>query len=145
MTPEFFAAFFKKRQAIFATELDFINCAELHLNENNIGNYFGENMYISRHGYISPVWSRELTLQLMKTASEENWRPVVHDCSNRTKFARDLNLRAHEGGWFGASNYACEFPRIPFAAFLPVLSDDTFPFVEEEELPKGYRPGDMLL
>jgi len=145
MTPELYQAFLKKKQAILDTGLDFINCAELHLNPNNLDNYAGENLYISRHGYISPVWSRELTLQLMKTASEENWRPVVHDCSNRTKFARDLNLRAHEGGWFGASNYACEFPRIPFAAFLPVLSDDTFPFVEEEELPKGYRPGDMLL
>ena len=145
MTPELYQAFMRKKQAILATGLDFINCAELHLNPNNLDNYAGENLYISRHGYISPVWSRELTLQLMKTASEENWRPVVHDCSNRTKFARDLNLRAHEGGWFGASNYACEFPRVPFAAFLPVLCDDAFSFVEEEELPKGYRPGDMLL
>ena len=39
MTPEFFAGFFKKKEAIFATKLDFINCAELHLNENNINNY----------------------------------------------------------------------------------------------------------
>ena len=70
---------------------------------------------------------------------------VVHDCSNDTKFARDLNLRAKEGGWFGQSSYGCEFDRIPFAAFLPVLEDETFPFLEEEELPHGYRPGEIVL
>jgi pyruvate formate-lyase activating enzyme-like uncharacterized protein len=144
MTPEFFKAFFKKKKAILDTKLDFINCAELHLNANNIGNYYGENMYISRHGYISPVWSRELTLKLMKIADDENWDLAVHDCSNHTKFARDLNLRGKEGGWFGASNYACEFLRIPYEAFLPILRDDTFAFLCEEELPVGYRPGDMV-
>ncbi len=96
MTPEFFEGFFKKKQAILGTNLDFINCAELHLNENNIDNYYGENMYISRHGYISPIWSRELTLKFMKIADEENWDLVVHDCSNNTKFARDLNLSSKE-------------------------------------------------
>lgn len=144
MTPELFKAILKKKDAILETGLDFINCAELHLNPNNIGNYFGENLYISRHGYISPIWSRELSLRLMKIADEENWDSVVHDCSNRTKFARDLNLRGKEGGWFGASNYACEFPRIPYAAFLPVLRDDDFAFLSEEELPDGYKPGDMV-
>ena len=43
MTPEFYDAFLAKKQAILATGLDFINCAELHLNRNNIGNYDGEN------------------------------------------------------------------------------------------------------
>ena len=121
MTPEFYEAFQKKKQAILGTGIDFINCAELHLNANNIGNYDGESMYISRHGYISPIWSRELTLKLMKSAAGERWPLVVHDCSNDTKFARDLNLRGKEGGWFGASAYACEFARVPFEAFLPVL------------------------
>ncbi len=144
MTPELFKAFFKKKQAILNTKLDFINCAELHLNANNIDNYYGENMYISRHGYISPVWSRELTLKFMKIADNENWDLVVHDCSNHTKFARGLNLRGKEGGWFGASNYACEFSRIPYEAFLPILRDDTFAFLYEEELPDGYKPGDMV-
>lgn len=144
MTPEFFKTFLKKKQAILKTGLDFINCAELHLNPNNIDNYYGENMYISRHGYISPIWSRELTLRLMKISEEENWDLIVHDCSNRTKFARDLNLRGKEGGWFGASNYACEFPRIPYAAFLPILRDDSFAFLCEEELPDGYKPGEMV-
>ncbi len=140
MTPELYQAFFKKKQAILSTGIDFINCAELHLNENNIGNYSGENMYISRHGYVSPVWSRELTLMLMKIADEEQWDLVVHDCSNYTKFARGLNLSAKEGKWFGASNYACEFERIPYEVFLPILNDDSFAFLSEEELPKGYQP-----
>lgn len=140
MTPEFFESFFEKKQAIIETKLDFINCAELHLNENNIDNYYWENMYISRHGYISPIWSRELTLKFMKIACEENWDFVVHDCSNNTKFARGLNLSSKEGKWFGASDYACEFSRIPYEAFLPILSDDSFHFLIEEELPEDYKP-----
>ncbi len=145
MTPELFEDFFKKKQAILDTKLDFINCAELHLNENNIDNYYGENMYICRHGYISPIWSRELTLKFMKIADEENWDLVVHDCSNYTKFARDLNLSSKEGKWFGASDYACEFDRIPYEAFLPILRDDNFKFLSEEELPRGYKPGELII
>ena len=140
MTPEFFEMFFKKKQAILDTKLDFINCAELHLNENNIDNYYWEHMYISRHGYISPIWSRELTLKFMKIADEENWDLAIHDCSNYTKFARDLNLSSKDGMWFGASNYACEFSKIPYEVFLSILSDDNFQFLSEEELPDGYKP-----
>jgi uncharacterized protein len=143
MTPEFFEAFFKKKQAILDTKLDFINCAELHLNENNIDNYYGENMYIARLGYISPIWSRELTLKFMKIADEENWDLSVHDCSNYTKFARGLNLSNKEGKWFGASDYACEFSRIPFEVFIPILNDDNFEFLSEEELPEDYKPAMM--
>jgi uncharacterized protein len=144
MTPEFFEAFFKKKQAILDTKFDFINCAELHLNDNNIDNYYGENMYISRHGYISPIWSRELTLKFMKIADEEKWDLAVHDCSNNTKFARDLNLSSKEGKWFGASNYASEFSKIPYESFLPILRDDNFKFLSEEELPEGYKPGELI-
>ena len=143
MTPEFFRAFFDKQQRILDTELDFINCAELHLNPNNIGNYMGENMYMCRQGYLSPIWSRELTLRFMKVADAEKWPLAVHDCSNDTKFARDLNLRAKEGGWFGASSYGSEFDRVPYEFFLPVLEDDSFEFLEEEPLPEGYRPGEL--
>ena len=144
MTPEFFEAFFEKKKKILETGLDFINCAELHLNENNIENYYGENMYISRYGYISPVWSRALTLEFMKTADEENWDIAVHDCSNYTKFTRGLNLGRKEGKWFGASNYACEFSKIPYEAFLPILRDSSFVFLREEELPEEYKPGEMV-
>lgn len=145
MTPELYEAFLRKKDAILATGIDFMNCAELHLNANNIDNYAGENLYMARLGYISPIWSRELTLTLMRQAAEEAWPITVHDCSNDTKFARDMNLRAKEGGWFGQSSYGCEFDRIPFAAFLPVLEDDGFRFLEEEALPRGYRPGDIVL
>ena len=98
-----------------------------------------------RQGYISPIWSHELTLQFLRRAAEEGWDVAVHDCCNHTKFARDLNLRAKEGGWFGSSAYACEFPRLPYAAFLPVLRDENFSLLEEEPLPEGYRPGDIVL
>ncbi len=144
MTPEFFDAFLSKKESLLNTKLDFINCAELHLNENNIGNYEGENMYIARHGYISPIWSRELTLKFMRIADEEKWDVAVHDCSNQTKFARNLNLSSKEGKWFGASNYVSEFQRTPFEAFLPILSDDNFQFLREEELPEGYKAGEMF-
>ena len=107
--------------------------------------YFGENMYYCRMGYMSPVFSRDISLEMLKTAAEEQWPIAVHDCSNHTKFARDLNLRAKEGGWFGQSSYGPEFDSILYEAFLPVLEDPDFTFVEEEPLPPGYRPGDIVL
>lgn len=144
MTPEFYEGFLAKKQQILATGLDFINCAELHLNPNNIGNYAGESLYLARHGYISPIWSRELTLKFMRMAVLEDWDLAVHDCCNYTKFVRGLNLRGKEGAWFGASDYACEFGRLPYAAFLPVLKDDSLPFLSEEPLPAGYSPDDIV-
>ena len=144
MTPEFFDAFTAKKAKILETGIDFMNCAELHLNPNNLGNYLGEPLYMYRHGYISPTWSHELTLRLMKIADAERWPIAVHDCCNRTKFARDMNLRAKEGGWFGSSSWGGEFDGIPFAAFLPVLRDPGFAFVREELLPDGYGIGDGL-
>jgi pyruvate formate-lyase activating enzyme-like uncharacterized protein len=145
MTPVLYETFLKKKAAILATGADFMNCAELHLNPNNIGNYWGENMYMYRLGYLSPISSHELTLKLMRQAAEERWPMAIHDCCNATKFARDLNLRAHEGGWFGASGWGMEFPAIPYAAFLPVLQDPDFSFVGEEPLPEGYGVGDGAL
>ncbi|MBQ8160100.1 MAG: radical SAM protein [Clostridia bacterium] len=145
MTPAFFQQFHEKKEAIFAAKPDFMNCAELHLNPNNLENYLGENMYMARMGYLSPISSRNLTLELMREAGEENWPLVVHDCSNRTKFTRDLHLAKQEGGWFGKSGYASEFDEIPFEAFLPVLQDPDFRFLEEEELPKGYRFEDIVI
>ncbi|MBE6039218.1 MAG: radical SAM protein [Anaerofustis stercorihominis] len=144
MTPEFFDSFMKKKDAVLATGVDFINCAELHLNCNNLENYLGENMYMSRHGYLSPVWSRQITMQLMKLAVDEGWDIAVHDCSNRTKFIRGLNQRAKEGANFGANNYGSEFDIVPYIAFLPILRDDSFEFLSEEPLPKEYMPGYMI-
>lgn len=134
MTPEFYETFFKKQEKILGTGLDFINCAELHLNPNNIQNYYGENMYMCHQGYLSPIWSHELTLKFMKIADEEGWNVCVHDCDNMTKFARGLNQTLKEGKWFGANNFGCEFQGIPVEAFLPVLQDDSFEFIEEEPM-----------
>jgi len=53
MTPEFWESFSAKKERILATGLDFINCAELHLNPNNVYNYAGEPLYITRMGYVS--------------------------------------------------------------------------------------------
>lgn len=145
MTREFYAQLQKKKDKLLATGLDFMNLAELHLNENNIGNYWGDNMYIYRQGYLSPIMSRVLTLKTMKQAAEERWPVVIHDCDNRTKFARDINLKAVEGGWFGASSYGSEWESIPFEAFLPVLEDPDFKFIREEPLPEGYRVGDIVI
>ena len=145
MTREFFKALMQKKEKILATGIDFMNCAELHLNDNNLMNYADEPLYFCRMGYLSPIISRDLTLKVMKTSAEEGWPIVVHDCSNKTKFARDLNLAAREGGWFGRSEYGREVENIPYAAFLPALEDDTLVFPEEEELPAGYRPGEIVL
>ena len=128
MTQEFFEGFNKNKKKIFETGFDFINCAELHLNENNIGNYLDEKMYMSRTGYISPVWSRLLTLEFMKIATQEKWDFVIHDCSNLTKYSRELNYGKNMGLWFGAHYYGMEFEQIPYFAFLPILRDDEYPF-----------------
>ena len=145
MTREFFRALEKKKDRILATGIDFMNCAELHLNDNNLGNYLGESLYYCRMGYLSPVFSRDLTLQVLMAAAEEHWPIAVHDCSNKTKIARDLNLAAREGGWFGRSDYGRETEGIPYGAFLPALEDENLVFAEEEELPAGYRPGEIVL
>ena len=145
MTPAFWEAFHTRKREILETGVDFMNCAELHLGPNNIGNYEGETMYMYRQGYLSPVWSREITLRLMAEAAAERWPLAVHDCSNRTKFIRDLHQKTQEGGWFGASSWGSEFGAIPYFALLPALEDPEFAFVEEEELPQGYRPGDIVL
>ena len=145
MTPAFYEAFMAKKDRILSTGIGFINCAELHLNANNLPNYIGAPMYMARQGYLSPIFSRDLTLKFMRAAGEEGWPVAVHDCSNRTKLARDLNLHAREGGWFGASGYVSEFARTPFEAFIPTLEDERIVFEQEEPLPKGYRFGDIVL
>ena len=145
MTRAFYPVLMEKKEEILRTGIDFINLAELHLNENNLANYAGENLYFCRMGYLSPICSRDLTLKALKTAAEERWPVAVHDCSNHTKFARGLNLKAHEGGWFGQNDYACEFTEIPYEAFLPVLEDPSFRFLREEPLPAGYRAGEIVL
>ncbi|MBR3273688.1 MAG: radical SAM protein [Clostridia bacterium] len=145
MTPTLYDAFLQKKAAILATGVDFMNSAELHLNPNNLENYWGEDMYMYRLGYLSPISSHELTLKLMRRAAEEAWPMAIHDCCNATKFARGLNLRAHEGGWFGANSWGMEFPGIPYGAFLPILRNPDFTFIRTEPLPEGFGIGDGAL
>ena len=145
MTPTLYDAFLQKKAAILATGVDFMNSAELHLNPNILENYWGEDMYMYRLGYLSPISSHELTLKLMRRAAEEAWPMAIHDCCNATKFARGLNLRAHEGGWFGANSWGMEFPGIPYGAFLPILRNPDFTFIRTEPLPEGFGIGDGAL
>ena len=92
----------------------------------------------------SPMRARA-TIAYALEAEAEDWPLVVHDCSDMTKFARDLNLCAKEGGWFGRTTYGMEFEVFPFAAFIPALEDADLPFVAEEELPPGFRAGDIVI
>lgn len=138
MTPEFLESFLKKKKEILETGLDFINCAEHHLGEDNVNNYNGEKLYMARRGYISPLWSREITFKLMKMSQEENWNIVVHDCSNHTKYAREINKNSKIKLPFGSNTYRSEFDRILFHIFLPILKDEEFKFIEEEKLPKEF-------
>ena len=145
MTPAFWESFHARKREILESGADFMNCAELHLGPNNLRNYMGETLYMYRQGYLSPVWSREYSLRFMLEAAEEGWPMLVHDCGNRTKFVRDLHQKTREGGWFGASSWGSEFSSVPYGALIPALEDDSLPFVSEEELPEGYRPGDIVL
>lgn len=139
MTPEFYENFQEKKEKILATGIDFINCAELHFGEDNINNYVGEKMYMARRGYISPLWSREITFKLMKQACQENWPVVVHDCSNHTKYSRELNKNSKQGQPFGSTTYISEFDRFLPHLFLATLRDKNFEFIEETESPENLK------
>ncbi len=139
MTPEFFEQFLEKKELILNSGIDFINCAELHLGEDNINNYIGEKVYMARRGYISPIWSREMTLKLMKMGSEENWDILIHDCSNHTKFSRELNKNSKLKNSFGFNTYRSEFDRDLFHIFLPILKDENFNFISEKSLPLEFE------
>jgi hypothetical protein len=139
MTPEFYEAFIEKKDEILAIGLDFMNCAELHLGPDNMNNYMGEKMYSYRLGYISPIWSRQITYKIMEIAEKENWGMLVHDCSNHTKFARELNRGKNQGLEFGETNYKSEFDRPLLVAFLSTMRDEEFEFLEEGELPEEYK------
>ena len=77
--------------------------------------------------------------------AEEKQFPITWHCGDPATFWDEEACLdwAKENGWFGASGYTCEFARMPYAAFLPILQDEDFQFVTEEELPEGYRPGEL--
>jgi pyruvate formate-lyase activating enzyme-like uncharacterized protein len=133
MTPKFYDDFMAKKDEILSIGLDFMNCAELHLGTDNLNNYMGENFYTFRNGYLSPLWSRKVTLKFMETAIKENWDMLIHDCSNHTKYAREIN-KMKNSGQFGAHTYVSEFDRPLISAFLPILRDENFKFIESTPL-----------
>lgn len=139
MTPEFYEQFMSKKDEILSIGLDFMNCAELHMGPDNINNYTGEKFYIYRNGYLSPTWSRKITYKFMKMAVEEKWDMVIHDCSNHTKYAREINKAGKQGQIFGAHTYISEFDRPLPHLFIPILEDENFKFLDEEPLPEDLK------
>jgi len=139
MTEEFYESFMEKKEEILAIGIDFMNCAELHLGQDNINNYIGEKFYTYRNGYLSPLWSRRVTYKFMEVAQKENWDMLIHDCSNHTKYARELNKNNKISRPFGAHTYEGEFDRPLVSLFIPILKDSEFKFLEEEELPSRYK------
>lgn len=139
MTNSFFEKIQIKMDKILESGIDFINCAELHFGQDNINNYVGEKMYMSRRGYISPIWSRENTLKLMKIAESEKWNIVIHDCSNHTKYCRELNKASKQNQVFGSTTYVSEFDRFLPHLFLSILEDIDFKFIKEEKLPNELK------
>ncbi len=137
MTPEFHESFLEKKDKILSIGLDFMNCAEFHIGPDNINNYIGEKFYIYRSGYLSPIWSRKITYEFMKMAAQEKWGMVVHDCSNHTKYAREINKASKQGKPFGEHSYFSEFDRPLPHLFIPILEDEEFKFLVEEPLPEA--------
>lgn len=103
MVKEYYESFMKNKDEILDTGVGYINCAELHLQKNNYRNYFSEDepFYFYRRGYFSPIFSRQLTYDLMEVASSENWPVVINDCSNQLKYYRGIR----RGDEFGNISY----------------------------------------
>ena len=65
---------------------------------------------------------------------------AVHACSDRTKFARDLNLRAKEGGWFGSRPTPASFPAYPSPPFCPCCATSASPSSRKSPCPRAIAP-----
>lgn len=69
-----------------------INCPELGLNQNNYHLFKEEGpLYRSHKGLVSPISARFFTYSLITLAEEEQWDMIINDCSNDTKFYRDID------------------------------------------------------
>lgn len=95
--------FIKNKDAILDTGVTHLNLAELQLNVMTWSHYDGDPTILYRHrqGNLSPMNSREFIYDLIELAEEEMWPLVINDCSNDTKFYRDLV----EGQFVGLSLY----------------------------------------
>ncbi|MFA8435694.1 MAG: radical SAM protein [Marinifilaceae bacterium] len=97
MFPEYFEKFMEKRKMIIETGIDHINCAELHIKEKHT-HFLNDRLYQYRRGYVSPVYSRQLTYDLLDTAVQEKWEGIsIQDCSNETKYYRSFTAGDHFG------------------------------------------------
>ncbi len=81
-----------KKDRIINSGIQFINCAELHHDKNNVELVKADltNFYRFKDGYVSPFDSRHYTYDLIEMAVAENWHIGVHDCSNATKLYRGI-------------------------------------------------------
>ncbi len=91
MYKEYFESFMKHKDEILETGVDHINCAELHLDTNNLSNFSNESFYKYKREYVSPVSSRHYTYDLIEMAEREDWDGItINDCSNQLKFYRGI-------------------------------------------------------
>lgn len=117
MIPDYYLAFMKKRERILATGVDHLHCAELHLGSGNISHYDDQLLYQYRDGFISPMFSRRLTYDLLDVAVEEGWKNiVVYDCSNEAKFVRGVSMEH-----MGLLDYDSEIDDLPIVWFRDAL------------------------
>ena len=91
---------------------------------------------MTRLGYLSPVWSRDLAIRLLQECEEESLTSPCtiaqpHKACPRSQSAR----KGRRMVW--RIRLCREFDTIPYAYFLPILQDEGFAFLEEEPLPKG--------
>ncbi len=119
MYPEYFEHFMQKREAILATGVSHIHCAEMHLTPENFQKHRHEDIYQYSRGYISPMSSRRLTYDLMDVAAKEGWKDVaIHDCSNEVKFLRGVSVDK-----LGIICYEQELPGMPMWWFPKALQN----------------------
>ncbi|GEM_PF-2271512 len=107
MFKEYYDAFINNKNEILDSGIEFINCAELHLNQNIMPHFYNEDVeiYVYKYGYLSPLASRHYTYDLIELAEKESWKGItIHDCSNQTKFYRGIN----KNNTFGVVNYTTE-------------------------------------
>ncbi len=126
MLPEYFERFVKKRKQILATGVTHIHCAELHLSKDNVAAYKDHELYRYGKWYVSPMFSRRLTYDLMDLAAQEGWQDVVlHDCSNEVKFLRGAS-REH----FGMIEFNKELDGLPLGWYARALRKYDFQSLE---------------
>ena len=112
--------FIKNKDAILDTGVTHLNLAELQLNVNTWTHYEGDPTILYRHrqGNLSPMNSREFVYNIIEQAEAESWPLVINDCSNDTKYYRDLV----KGQFVGLSTYAAKMG-IPSDTFYWIIDN----------------------